>query len=343
MRYVSIKRLTEFGTRLLVSRGVPVKNARCASESAVLNEAAGVNTHGITQFFYFDANVGSSIDPKAEPYVVSEKAAVALIDGNRSLAQLAVDLASGIAGKKARKYGVGTVCVRNISWVAGIGVKLIPLVEKGFFAEFWAGSCFKYVAPFGGMEAMLGTNPIGFGFPVPGHYPVIVDISTSAVARGKIPFLVKSEIKTPEKIFLDSRGKPTDDPSKLGKKGTLMPVGGEHYGYKGFGLSLWVEALALMSGNLYKPERVTGESFTLTVIDPAAFGETESYEKEVKAFVKLIKQSKKRPGAKEIRLPGERTFMALEKSRKKGVLLSGETVAKLDKIAFKNSLKPLGK
>ena len=343
MRCFSIKDLTGLGTRLLVSRGVPTKNARRAAESAVLNEAAGVNTHGITQFFYFDENVGTAIKPEAEPYLVSEKAAVALIDGNHALAQLAVDLASGIAVKKVLKYGVSSVCVRNISWVAGIGVKLIPLVEKGFFAEFWAGSCFKYVAPFGGMEARLGTNPIGFGFPVPGRPPVIVDISTSAIARGKIPLLRKAGIKTPEKIFLNSRGMPVNDPSKLGAKGTLLPMGGEHYGYKGFGLSLWVEALALMSGNRYAPERVTGESFTITLTDPRAFGEMKSYEKEMKEFARLLREGKKRPGAKEIRLPGERTWEALKESRKNGVPLSEETVTRLEEMASRNGIKPLGK
>jgi len=343
MKYFSIKDLTGLGTRLLVSRGVPLKNARRAAESAVLNEAAGVTTHGISQFFYFDGNVGTAIKPEAEPYVVSEKAAIALVDGNHALAQLAIDMASRIAVKKAKKCGTGTVAVRNTSWVAGLGVKLIPIVEKGFFAELWAGSCFKYVAPFGGRDAMLGTNPIAFGFPIPGCPPFIADISTSTIARGKIPSLLRSGSKTPDRIFLDSRGMVTDDPSKLGKAGTILPVGGQYYGYKGFSLSLWVEALALMSGNRYEPNRVTGESFTLTVIDPAAFGEMESYTKEMREFVRLMKRSRKRPGAKEIRIPGERSWRALAESRKKGVPLSEETIARLEELARRNGIKPLGK
>jgi|LSQX01.2.fsa_nt_gb LDH2 family malate/lactate/ureidoglycolate dehydrogenase len=341
MEYIPIKDLIELGTNLLVSRGVPKKNAKRASESAVLNEAAGVTTHGVSQFFYFDENVGTKINPTSEPYIVTQKAGITLIDGNSALAQLAIDLASKTVIKTTKKYGISTVSVRNISWVAGLGVKLIPIVEKGFFAEFWAGSSFKYVAPFGGMEAMMGTNPIGFAFPVPGSPPVIVDISTSVIARGKIPLLLKTKSRTPEKIFLDSQGKTTDDPSKLGSKGSLLPLGGEHYGYKGFGLSLWVEALALMSGNLYEPERVTGESFTITLTDPTFFGEMESYTREITQLIKMMKDSKKRYGSKEIRIPGERTFSSLAESKKRGVPLPKETLSKLEKMAEKNGLKPL--
>lgn len=339
IRYFSIESLTNFGTRLLESRGVSKNNARRIAKSAVLNEAAGVTTHGICLFPYYDKLVSSSIDPKAKPVVASEKGAVALIDGNRSFAQMAVDMAADIAAKKAKAFGIAAVGVINTSWVAGLGVKLIPLVKKGFFTQMFAGSSFKFVAPFGGSEALMGTNPIAFGFPVHGHPPVISDFSASTIARGRARLISKAGKKAPEKIFLDARGKATENPAVLEKGGTIMLLGGERFGYKGFSLSLWVEALGLMIGNRYEQNRPTGEFFVLTAMDPAAFGQMRSYTKEVKEFVALLKKSKRRPGVKDIRLPGERSSKALAESKKRGVPLSEQTIEGLNLLAVKNGIK----
>jgi len=338
---VSGRVLTGFGARLLAGRGVPPANARYVAESAVLNEAAGVTTHGVVQFFYFDKQVGPVIDPSAEPKLVLDRSAVALVDGNGSFAQLAMRLAARIAAGKARRFGIGLVCVRNTSWLAGLGVKLLPLVRQGFFAELWAGSAFKYVAPFGGCEARLGTNPIAFGFPVPGRPPVICDFSTSTVARGRAGLMIHAGDRAPEKIFLDGRGRATDNSAVLEAGGSIMLLGGEHYGYKGFGLSLWVEALGLMAGNRYEPGRELRESFALMLINPAAFGEADFYSKEVNRFVEIIKGGRRRPGVKEIRLPGERSFRSLARSEGLGIFLSGETLARLNDLAARNGLKPI--
>ncbi|HNQ35804.1 MAG TPA: Ldh family oxidoreductase, partial [bacterium] len=97
----------------------------------------------------------------------------------------------------------------------------------------------------------------------------------------------------------------------------------------------------LMAGNRYEPGRELRESFALMLINPAAFGEADFYSKEVNRFVEIIKGGRRRPGVKEIRLPGERSFRSLARSEGLGIFLSGETLARLNDLAARNGLKPI--
>jgi len=343
MRRIPWDALVDFGTRLLVAKGVPEANARVISALAVETEAYGIPTHGMRVFSYFERMLGTEIDPQAEPLVVREKGATALIDGHRAFGQLAMRLASQIAVRKAREHGIAMVGVRDSFWIAGLAVYMIPLAEAGFLAELWVQhSSGRDCAPFGGIEPRFSTNPVAFAFPTD-QAPMISDFSTSIIAMAKVGRMIRKGEKADEELFLDSSGNLTNDPGVMREGGTMLFTGGATQGYKGFAMSLWCEALAAMAGGRCNaPDAPSRQSFTLTVIDPEAFTGKEAYRKEIKRFIAHVKSSRLRPGVTEIRVPGERGLTSRAEARRKGVPIDEEMVASLNAIAEKNGVDGFG-
>jgi LDH2 family malate/lactate/ureidoglycolate dehydrogenase len=338
MALVKREKLVEFGTAFLVKKGVPEKNARAVAEMAVATEAFGITTHGVSFFPYADATIPSGLDPKAEPAVVREKGSSALIDGKGGFSQLAMRVAEELAVRKARQNGIAMVAVRNVGWLGALGTHLISIARKGFFAQLSAqtNTC-KDCAPIGGIDAKFSTNPWALAFPTGGG-PVIADFSTASVAMGKVNRMIRLGKKAPERIFMDKEGNLTDDPKAVKEGGSILFLGGEHFGHKGYALSLWTEALtALAGGECNNPESGTKQNFNLIVIDPDAFAGNEAYLKEMKRFVAHMKNGRLLPGHSTIRLPGERGFASMREAER-GIQLEDHLAGQLNALADKHGL-----
>lgn len=340
---VAFEALVGFGCALLEKKGLARDDARHIAEVAVLTEARGVHTHGVVALANFDEQLGSSIDPAARPKIVRDKGATATLDGERCFGQLCLRTASELAVKKAREFGIGMVACRNTAWIAGLGTYLLPIAEGGLLAQLWAqssacGDC----APVGGIDGRFSTNPVALAFPAPGG-PVVADFSTAAMSFGRARRLAAAGQKAPARVFLDPQGRLTDDPKvAVDDKGTMLFMGGELEGYKGFALSLWCEALSAMGGgNANNPELPSRQNFNLTVIDPEAFAGAAHFRAEMERFVAHVKSSRTRPGIKAIRLPGERAGREAVEARRSGVTLDAALFGRLNAVAAKNGLAPL--
>jgi len=342
MPRVTITDLTDFGTRLLVKKGLAEEDARYIAEIAATTEACGISTHGAVIFSTYDAQVGSAIDPKASPTIVKERGATALIDANRSFSHLAMRLAIDTAVTKAREHGIAMVGVRNTSWIGGAGAFLLPLARQGLFAQLWVQSsqC-KDSAPHGGVDARFSTNPVALVFPTAGE-PVIADFSTAVYSMGKVNTMVREGRKAPEPVFFDTDGKATDDPQAVLDGGAMMFMGQQVNGHKGYGLGLWCEALTAMAGgHCNNPDLEQRQSFNLTVIDPEAFAGMDYYLREMERFVAHVKSSRLQEGFDEIRLPGERMLRQLAESERDGIELQPHILKTLNQVAERNGLDPL--
>ena len=337
MRIIPKKKLIDFGVNLLMHWSVPENNARYISQVAVETEAMGIHTHGLAVLPYYDNVIPHELNPQAEPILIKNYGASALIDGNDGFGEIAMKLAKELAEEKAKTHGVAMIAVRNIFWLGSIGVYLVSLVEKGFLAQLWAQtSTCRDCAPFGGMDPTFSTNPVAFAFPTGGD-PMISDFSTTSMSMGKAKSMARSGARAEEALCLDKNGKLSDDPGVINDGGSLLFFGGAHYGYKGYGMSLWNEALtALAGGDCNNPEAKTRQSFNLTVANPELFAGSNYYFEEMKRFIPHIKQSRILPGFDRIRLPGERRFQSLRESETHGVKVEESLVDNLNRIAEKN-------
>jgi LDH2 family malate/lactate/ureidoglycolate dehydrogenase len=336
MPNIAFQRLVRFAEEFLVAKGVPAEGARAIAETVVTTEAFGITTHGLAFLPYADGAIPDVVDPKAVPTVVSDRGATAVIDGGSGFAQLAMRRAVDIAIEKAAAFGIAVVGVRNAGWLASLGVQLLPIAERGMLAQLWAqtNTC-KDCAPVGGIDARFSTNPVALAIPTGGD-PIVADFSTAAVSMGKTNLMASRGEKAPERIFMDREGRLSDDPRVVKEGGTILFTGGEHYGHKGYGLSLWCEALtAAGGGECNNPQSRTQQSFTLQAIDPAALGGRDAYLGEIDRFVRHVRSSRPRPGVAAIRLPGERGLAALRRARADGVNVDEAMLGKLDGLAAK--------
>jgi LDH2 family malate/lactate/ureidoglycolate dehydrogenase len=338
----SWERLVRFGFELLRAKGVPKDNARYLAEVAVESEAMGIETHGVAVFPYFDAQIDGDLDPGAEPSVVRETAGMAVLDGQGGFGQLAVRLARNMAMDKARSLGVAVVGVRNCFWLAALGIHLLPVARQGFLSMLWVQTTgVRDAAPLGGVDPRFATNPVALALPA-GDQPVVADFSTTCVSAGAALRMAGRGERAAERIFLDRQGNPTDDPRSFQQGGTIMFLGAERFGHKGYGLSLWNEALAAMAGGRANdPEAPVRQTFTLLVLDPEAFAGREYYQRELTRFLAHVKTSRLRSGFSEIRLPGERALRALRDSRLAGIELDEEMVESLNRTARRNGIPGL--
>jgi L-lactate dehydrogenase len=336
------EKLVDFGVRLLKAKGVPDASARYIADFVVQTEAFGVKTHGVTFFTYADQQIPGELNPTAEPILVREKGATALIDGNNGFSQLAMRMAESIAVKKAKKHGMAMIAVRNCFWLGALGPYLISPARQGFFAQLLAQtSTCKDCAPFGGIDPRFSTNPIAMAFPT-GSDPMLSDFSTTMMAMGKVNQMIRNGEKTPEPAFMTKDGVLSNDPRVVQDGGTILFLGGAYYGYRGYSLSLWTEALtAIAGGDSNNPQAKTRQCFTFTVIDPDAFAGNEYYLREIGRFLAFMRTSRPVPSSPGIRLPGEREFSLLRESATQGIPLEPFIVDKLNEVAVKNGIERL--
>ena len=342
MKQLGWDKLVEFGTRLLRQKGLAAPNARYIAETAVKTEAFGVHTHGLAILCHLEKSLGTTVDAAAEPVIVTEKGATALLDGCDGPGPLTIRLAAEIALEKALTYGVAMIAGRNCSWIGALGIYLMPLVEKGLIAQLsvQTSGCAD-CAPFGGIDAVFSTNPVAMAFPTDGD-PVIADISTSAVSMGRTQQMIRDNRKASSPVFMDDDGHLSDDPSVVSAGGTILFLGGEAQGHKGYALSLWVEALAAAAGgDCSDPNANIRQTFNLTAIDPDAFNDREYYLNEMNRLLKRIKSSRIRPGVNAIRLPGEHGYRCLREALGKGVSVEDHMIERLEQIAAANGLPGL--
>ncbi len=342
MKYFSLKTLEDFSTALLTSKGVPEKNARYIAEMAVKTEAMGITTHGLSVLGYLDKQIPDVFLPRTEPEVVNEKGAVALIDGKNGFSQLALKKATEMAIEKAGEMGVAMIAIKNACWLGALGPYLEPIARSGFMAQLWGQSsqC-SDCAPVGGIVPKFSTNPVALAFPTAGN-PVIADISTAAVSMGAVMRMAKNNEKAADKIFMDQEGRATDDPHAMLDNGSIFFLGGPNYAHKGFGLSLWAEALAAMAGgSSNNPDLEQHQSLNLMVVDIDAFSGRDYFQQEITRFIAHMKNNRLRPGYDAVRLPGERAFTSLKRAQKEGLALDDIRLKELNAIAQQNGISLL--
>lgn len=321
MPTISWDKLVTFGSDLLKAKGVADDDAHYLADLAVTSHAFGAPTHGLGVLGYFVRAIGKTLDVEAEPVVVRDSGAAVLIDGRDGFAQLTMKLAKFHARRGARDHGVCMVAMRNVSWCAALGPYLIDLAEDGFLAQAWVehSGC-QDCPPFGGIGGRFSTNPAAFAVPQDGRSPMVADWSTSSCSMGKVRMMQRAGEKAPEPIFITQDGELSDDPDTMDRGGMMFHAGGRHFGYKGYTMSLWCEAMSMLAGGYGNdPDRPSQQAINLLVIEPDAFGGRDHFAREMTRFAEYAKSSQPMEGCGEIRLPGEHSCKNIARARREGL------------------------
>jgi uncharacterized oxidoreductase len=231
-----------------------------------------------------------------------------VIDGGWGWGQIIGRQAMEVAIRKASEVGVGTVFGSRCCHLGKVGDYPLMAAERGMAAVMFVNTHGggKLVAPWGGRERRLSANPIAVAIPRRSGPPILLDISTSAIAEGKVRNMLHRGVPVPAGSIMDAEGHPTTDPAKLygPPAGALLPFGG----HKGFGLSLVTDVLAgaLSGAGCSRPEATrVANAFAAIVMDPELIRTTDAFEADVEGLVSWVKSSQLAPGFDEILIPGE--------------------------------------
>ena len=241
------QKLREIGYELFNALGCREKDAKAAVDHLVESNLFGHDSHGAIRLYeYARAIREGRFTPDAKPKVVRDHPATAVVDAGGALGQVGATFATELAMEKAREYGVASVSLRNTSHIGRVGAYPLMAAREGFVSQIFvnAGHLGYQIAPFGGIDGKLSTNPVAFSAPRRNHEPLMVDMTTSTVAEGKIRVALNRGDLLPDGWIIDHEGQPTNDPSDFSEEpyGAILPLGGV-VAHKGTALSLMVEVL----------------------------------------------------------------------------------------------------
>jgi uncharacterized oxidoreductase len=338
MPRVEAERLRVIGAALLRAAGASAEEAEAVAKGCVEANLAGHDSHGVIAIpTYIDRVKAGHIVPGAPWTIVQETPATAVIDGNWGFGFHVNAKAMRLAIEKARTANVAAVTVFRQSHVGRLAAYPLMAAAEGMIglATADSGRSPKHVAPFGGREARLGTNPIAIAVPSDLEGPFCLDMATSAVAAGKVALAAARGEEIPTGWIIDREGRAATDPAALRKGGALLPLGGSE-GYKGSGLAAMVEVLCgLLTGLGFgvEPTGRHNDGCFMAVFNVAAFRPLAAFKREVADFASYLKATPPAEGSGGVFYPGEvEHIRALERGRD-GIEIEDATWDRMRKLA----------
>jgi LDH2 family malate/lactate/ureidoglycolate dehydrogenase len=329
---IAEKTLRAAAAEILIGLGEEASGAQIAAEALVRADMRGVNTHGVNLLRLISERAAAGmLELPTRVSVVKEDEVTAVLDGHNGLGQIAAHRALLASVEKAKSGGLGMVALRNTNNVGALGYYSSLAAASGGVVSILMTNGNASVAPFGSADPFFGTNPLSIAIPAAAGRPLVLDMSSSVVARGKIRLASLNGEAIPLGWALDEAGEPTTDP-KLALKGSLLPLGGP----KGSGLAMMIDILAgILTGSAYgrkltsfhELKGATGVGASFIAIDIARFIDPALFAATVGDYVREIKGLRRQPGTTEILVPGEIEFMREEESRASGIEVP-EAVAK---------------
>lgn len=337
---IDAHRLQDWATELLKGWGYSEDDASYIAATLVDANSRGVDSHGVIRLpAYSRRIVENLIDPAGVPQV-TVTGSVVTVDANRAAGQIAARAAAEAALELSRKTGIATATVHGSAHFGTAGYYARWLAERGAIAIVVSNSE-PIVVPFGGKDALLGTNPFAFAAPTHG-VPISLDMATSTSAMGKVLVAQASGASIPDSWGVDADGAPTTDPNAIK---ALLPVGGP----KGYGLGFLVEILggvlagAAIShgvGNMYndfsKPQNV---GHWLVAINIEHLLPLDEFKNRIQVLVDAAHESAPAPGFTDVLVPGEPEERTKEARLRDGIPLADATVDELRELGSRYSVQ----
>ena len=340
MPVIAAERLRDTVALLLKAAGASEHEAGTVAKYSVAANLAGHDSHGVIQIpTYIDRMAKGHIVPGAPFEVLKESPTTMVVDGHWGFGYVVAERAMQMTIEKARQHNVAATTVHRQSHIGRVSAYPIFAAQQGMIAMMTAdsGRSPKAVAPFGGREARLGTNPICIAVPSDLPAPFVIDMATSGVAVGKIKLAEARGDAIPEGWILDKNGNATTDPEDYSRGGILLPLGGPE-GHKGYGLSAMVEVLSGILPGLGFGVEPTGrhnDGCFIACFNVAALRDLATFKKEVADFAAYLKSTPPAEGFTEVLYPGEIEYRREQERMKSGIEVDDKTWKAMNELATK--------
>lgn len=346
-RSVQLPLLAAFAREALLTTGLSSDHARCVCHSLIEAEARGLQSHGVVRLLptYIRRLGAGTINSVPVITTVQQQGVTALIDGDAGPGQVVGSAAMDLAIAMARQGGIASVGVRNSSHF-GIGALFVEQATGAGLIGIACSNAPANVPPTGGRSRFFGTNPLAIGLPRTDGRGLVLDMSTSVAARGKIVMAQKEGRSIPSGWAIDVDGQPTVDPAAA-LAGAVLPMAG----HKGYGLALMIDVLSgVLTGAASGTEVVdlydAGDSpqnigHFFIVVSVEAFMPMSVFTDRLEQYLGQIRSQPRLPGVDRIFLPGDLESDAAERALTDGVLLPLSGIAELDALADRVGIERL--
>jgi LDH2 family malate/lactate/ureidoglycolate dehydrogenase len=334
---VDAPRLTQFAAAVFSAVGVPDEDARLVADSLVTADLWGHQSHGMMRLSWYVNRIRAGVmNPVTVPETVSDTGPLAVVDGHDGVGQVLAAFAAREAVRRARGHGVGVVAVRNSNHF-GTAAYFTRMAARDGCVAILSTNASPAMAPWGGRQKLVGTNPWSIAAPAGKHDVIVMDIANTAVARGKIYLAKQRGDQIPPGWAIDAEGAPTTDP-EAAIAGVVLPMAG----HKGYAISLMMDVLSgVLTGSAfgtavtgpYQFDRRSGCGHVFIAFDVAAFGDPDDFTRRMEQLVDQVKSVPLAQGFAEVFYPGELEARAERENVERGLSLPQQTLDDLRRLA----------
>lgn len=325
--------LRAFAEGLLAAGGFSEAEARQTADMLLWANLRGTDSHGVLRIpRYVEMMAEGTMVSGQTPREVGGRGAVRVLDGGRCPGAVGMNAAVEVAARLAVEHGIGWCSIRAISHAGAIGHFTEKLAARGMVGVAMTASK-PLMTYHGAIGEALSTNPLSIAAPAPGDAPpILLDMSTAAVALGKIKAAKDAGRAIPPDWAVDAAGRPVTDPDKVA---AVVPMAGA----KGSGLSLMIEVLAsVLAGNAVIGPVLTGTgkpgfNGLVLAIDPGAFGDRAAFLAEIGRLAQGVHALPPAEGVAKVRLPGEGGAATAKARAQGGIPLAPGTLRNLVALA----------
>src|SRR5258706_4003404 len=339
--------LRRFTADALVAVGLPAKDAAVCADLMVRADLQGADGHGLFRLPQYVRPIrGGAVNVKPKLRIAREAAGMALVDGDNGMGHVVMSFAARTAVAKARKAGAACVGVRNSNHAGPASLYAAMPLAHDMVRLYLAVGNANHMAPWGGIDLLLSTNPIAIAVPGAKQGPVVLDMATTVAAYGKVKTAAQRGETMPEGWMIDHHGRPLTDPRRS-SEGLLMPIGG----YKGYGLALMFGLLAgSLNGAAVGSETIdfnaddttpTNTGHAIVALSIARFGKVAEFKRRVDKLARELRGSRRMHGVQRIPLPREQSHAKIAERTRLGVPVPEALRAGLDRLAGEPKISPL--
>ena len=343
-RVVALDELLRVTTAIFAASGMSDANAGLLAETLVHSDRRGVHSHGVIRVpDYVQKLTSDGVDPRGTPSLVSRRGGALVVDGGNSMGQIGGTFAMDVAIETARESGIAFAALRGSNHCGALDWYTLRAVAAGMIGL--AGTnAIPTMAPWGGIDKIVGINPLSVAMPGDEGPPFVLDFAFGATAHGKIRVYHQKGVELPDGWAFDDEGNPTTETAKA-LIGLIQPIGG----HKGVALGMAIGMLStLLSGAAYGTESGTMQSGAVAgvdgqffvAIDIGAFTDPKTFGMRVDKIRQQVYGSRRRAGVERLYLPGDIEAAFEEQAEQRGMItLPAQTLIDIDAEALRLGVK----
>jgi uncharacterized oxidoreductase len=327
-------------TKLFEGAGVSKEDARISSAHLVTSNLMGHDSHGVMRVRPIIESIRrGDTRPDADFVIAKDLPAAMVVDANYGVGLVAAEKTAHLVIEKGKENGIGMATIEQCNFIGRVG-HYPEIMADSDVIGFTTACASPNVAPFGGVDPIMGTNPLSISIPT-NDIPVLVDMATSVVAGGKVSLAMAKNEEIPLGWIVDSEGRLTTNPNDLrpfygekgkGKRGALLPFGA----HKGSAINIVIQILGRI---LARGGPGWRNGVVMSCIDVDQFIPVDEFKDQVSEFVGSLKNSRKYDGVDEILIAGEPEFRTKQKRLREGIFVDDKNWDLLNKTAEELNVK----